>query len=119
MARATRKRGDWRSKLYRKTYTMEAWDWKENPRPYISALCRTFGIRPRFASLDPEFPERLLGALARKHRIHLYDVPSLEGSDTYGFVLSKEKLSGREIQQIEADYWGEDFDEVYDPSVSR
>jgi len=42
-------------------------------------------------------------------------VPGLEGSDAYGFIVSKEKLTAREIQQIEADYWGEDFDEVYDP----
>jgi hypothetical protein len=33
-----------------------------------------------------------------------YDVPSLEGSDVYGFILSQEKLTAREIQQIEADY---------------
>ena len=54
-----------------------------------------------------------LKALARKHRLYLYDVPSLEGSDAYGFILSREKLSEREIQQIEADYWGENFDDVY------
>jgi len=119
MAQAKRKRSDWRSRLYKKTYTMEAWDWKEPPRGRISLLCRPFGIRPRFASLDPESPERLLKALASKHRLHLYDVPSLEGSDVYGFILSKEKLNAREIQQIEADYWGEEFDEVYDPARSR
>ena len=119
MARATSKRDDWRSRLYRKTYTMEAWDWKEPPRGRISLLCHAFGIRPRFAALDPKSPELLLKALAREHRLHLYDVPSLEGSDTYGFILSKEKLSAREMQQIEADYWGEDFDEVYAPTDSR
>jgi hypothetical protein len=79
-------------------------------------LCRPFKIRPRLVGLDPEYPERLLKPLARKHGLHLYDVPSLEGSDVYGFILSREKLSRREIQQIEADYWGEDVDDVYPPS---
>jgi hypothetical protein len=61
----------------------------------------------------PEFPWRLLEAIARKHGLHVYGVPGLEGSDVYGFILSRETLTRREIQQIEADYWGEDFDEVY------
>src|SRR5262249_23757290 len=43
-------------------------------------------------------------ASSRPYR-HLYDVPSLEGSDVYGFILSREALTKREIQQIEADYW--------------
>jgi hypothetical protein len=61
---------------------------------------------------------RLIRAITRKHSLHVYDVPGLEGSDAYGSIVSKEKLSAREIQQIEADYWGEDFDEVYDPTKS-
>src|SRR5437870_1242839 len=119
MSRTSSKRVPWRSKLYAQTYTMQAWDWKEDARRYVRALCRPFGIRPRLTDLDPEYPEKLLELLARKHRVQLYDVPSLEGSDTYGFILSQEKLTAREIQQIEADYWGEDFDKVYDSSWSR
>jgi hypothetical protein len=119
MARATQGQGQWRSRLYKKSYTMEAWDWKEDPRSYIRALCRPFGIRPRLADLVAEYPERLLGAIARKRRLHLYDVPGLEGSDVYGFILSKEKLTAREVQQIEADYWSEDFAEVYGGFVNR
>lgn len=38
---------------------------------------------------------------------------SLVGCDVYGFILSGEALSKREIQQIEADHWGEDFGDVY------
>jgi hypothetical protein len=108
---------DWRSKLYRKTFVMEAWDWNENAWPRIKALCRPFSVRPRLSELDPESPETLLRALALAHRLHLYDAPTLEGSDVYGFILSKEKLSAREIQQIEADCSGQQFDEVYDPSA--
>ena len=118
-SRTSSKRAAWRTKLYAKTYTMEAWDWKEDPRRYVRALCRPFGIRPRLTDLDPGYPEKLLELIASKHRLHLFDVPSLEGSDVYGFILSQEKLTAREIQQIEADYWGEDFDEVYDSSRSR
>ena len=104
---------DWRKRLYEKKFEMLAWDWKEDPRPNIRALCRPFKLRPSLKELDPERPERLLEKIARRHGLHLYDVPSLEGSDVYGFILSREVLSRREIQQIEADYWGEDFDEVY------
>jgi hypothetical protein len=43
----------------------------------------------------------------------VYDLPSIEGSDVYGFAVCNETLSPREVQQIEADFWGEDFDEVY------
>src|SRR5262245_62610792 len=84
---------------------MVAWDRKDDPRPHIRALFRTFRLRPSLKELDPASPENLLGTIATRHRLHLYDVPSLEGSDVYGFVLSREVLAKREIQQIEADYW--------------
>lgn len=93
---------------------MAAWDWKDDPKPHIRALCRPFGIKPSLKALEPERPEVLLEAAAAKHGLHLYDAPSLEGSDVYGFILSREPLAPREIQQVEADYWGEDFDEVYE-----
>jgi len=50
MSRTSSKRAPWRSKLYAKTYTMQAWDWKEDPRRYVRALCRPFGIRPRLTA---------------------------------------------------------------------
>ena len=31
-------------------------------------------------------PQRLLGSIAKRHGLHLYDVPSLEGSDVHGFI---------------------------------
>ena len=102
-----------RATLRRKTYVMHTWDHRADPGPQIAHLFGPFGIDPPLGTLDADFPERLLKALARKHRLYLYDVPSLEGSDAYGFILSREKLNAREIQQIEADYWGEPFDEVY------
>jgi hypothetical protein len=94
---------------------MVAWDWKEDPKPHIRNLCRFFRLRPSLRHLEPEYPERLLQTIASTHNLHVYDVPSLEGSDVYGFILSREPLSRREIQQVEADFWGEDFDEVYEP----
>ena len=117
MSRRSGKRAPSRSKLYAKTYTMQAWDWKEDPRRYVRALCRPFGIRPRLTDLDPAYPEKLLKLIARKHQFQLYDAPSLEGRDTYGFILSQEKLTAPEIQQIAADHWSEDFDKVYDSSL--
>ena len=101
------------TRLYKKTFDMAAWDWKEDPRPHIRALFRAFRLRPSLKPLDPAYPERLLGTISSRHGLHLYDVPSLEDSDVYGFILSRETLTKREIQQIEADYWGEEFDEVY------
>jgi hypothetical protein len=104
---------DWRTALYGKTFKMQAWDWKEDPAPNIRALCRPLRVRLQLKQLNLKDPERVMKAVAREHRLHLYDVPSLEGSGVYGFILCREALSRREIQQIEADYWGEDFEEVY------
>jgi len=109
----------WREVLHTKTYVMVAWDHRNDPRPQIVALCKPFGIDPPLDRLDPEFPERLLQALAHKHQLYLYDVPSLEGSDAYGFVLSREPLDERELQQIEAWHWQEPFGEVYRSDLSR
>src|SRR4051812_4729379 len=114
-SRRTRSRVDWRATLYKKKYEMAAWDWKDDPKPHIRDLCRPFDLRPSLKQLDPEYPEKLLGSIAVKRGLCVYDVPSLDGSDVYGFILSRESLTRREIQQIEADFWGEDFDEVYDP----
>src|SRR5262245_8843573 len=113
MSKAKRAKDDWRAKLARKKYEIYTWDWKENAKPYITALCKPFGIRPTFTNFDPYSPDQLLLRIARKHRLHLYQVPGLEGSDAYGFVLSKQTLDTRELQQIEADNFGEEFDEVY------
>lgn len=111
-------RARWRRILYRKTFTTEAWDWKENPRPYVRALCRHFGVPRSLKGLDPKVPEAFLRKIAKAHHLRLYDMVTLEGSDVYGFILSREALAKREIQQIEADYYGENFDEVYDPTIS-
>jgi hypothetical protein len=108
-----RRRRVWRKKLYKKTFSVQAWDWKADPRWFLSEMCETFALSPSFTKLDPERPERWLATLARKHRLRVYDLPSIEGSDIYGFILAKERLNRREIQQIEADYWGETFDTVY------
>jgi hypothetical protein len=94
-------------------YTIEAWNWKEDPRPYLRAMCPTFELESSVGRLDPKRPDRWLRAFARKHRLRVYDPPSVEGLDIDGYILAKEPLSRREIQQIEADYWGEDFDSVY------
>lgn len=106
---------NWRESLYKKQYTMIAWDWKDDPKPHIRTLCRPFGVRPSLKELDPEYPERLLAVIAEEQGLHVYDAPSLDGSDVYGFILSRERLAKREIQQVEADYWGEDFRDVYEP----
>lgn len=110
-------RAKWRKVLYKKTYVTEAWDWKENPRYFIRSLFGRFGLRPSLKGLNPESPEAFIHALAREHHLREYDLPSVAGSDVYGFILSREPLAKREIQQIDADYWGEDFDEVYDPTI--
>lgn len=107
---------DWRERLSRKRYEMAAWDWKDDPRPHIRALCRPFGVRPFLKELDRKYPEKLLAVIACEHGLHVYDAPSLDGSDVFGFILSRERLTRREIQQVEADYWGEDFDDVYEPA---
>ena len=72
---------------------MRTWDHRADLGPQIVHLFGPFGIDPRLGTLDADFPERLLKALARKHRLYLYDVPSLEGSDAYGFILSRERSS--------------------------
>lgn len=113
-ATGRRKAVDWRKRLWdKKKWEILAWDWKENPRPYIRALCKSFDVRPALKELDPSRPEILLGAIAKREGLRLYEVPSLEGSDVYGFILSRDTLTKREMQQIEAWYWGEEFDEVY------
>ena len=112
-------RAKWRKVLYKKTYVTEAWDWKENSRPFIRSLLGRFELRPSLKGLNPELPEAFIRARARKHHLRAYDLPSVDGSDVYGFILSREPLTKREIQQIDADYWGEDFDEIYDPTISH
>jgi hypothetical protein len=102
-----------RARLWRKHWEALAWDWKEDPRRYVRAFCRSFEIRPDVTALDSVYPERLLGTIAQKHRLHLYDMHTLEDADAYGFILAGSPLTHREIQQIEAWYWGEAFDEVY------
>ena len=101
----------WQARLRRKTYEMAAWDWKESPKPYIKSLLQPFGIRPTFSGFDPEKQTLYIATLAVEHGLHLYEAPSLVGSDTFGFVLSKQTLDTRDLQQIEADYWGEESDE--------
>ena len=108
-----RRRRVWRKKLYKKTFSVQAWDWKADPRPFLSTMCATFGLRPRFTKLEPERPDRWLAAFALEHTLRVYDLPSIDGSDIYGFILAKQRLNRREIQQIEADHWGETFDTVY------
>jgi hypothetical protein len=102
----------WQASLLRKTYAMAVWDWKEGPKPYIRSLFKPFGIRPAFTGFDTEKQTLYIAALAVERRLHLYEVPSLVGSDTFGFVLSRQTLDTRDLQQIEADYWGEDSHEV-------
>src|SRR2546426_10331841 len=97
-----------------KPSVMVGGDHKNDPSPRIVALGEPFGIAPPLDRLDAEFPERLLRAIADEYALYLYDVPSLEGSDAYGFVLSREPLDERELQQIEAWHWQEPFDGVYD-----
>jgi len=109
----------WREVLHTKTYVMVAWDHRNDPRPQIVALRKPFGIDPPLDRLDPEFPERLLQALAREHRLYLYDPETIKGSDVFGFIISREKLDAREIQQIESWHWGEGFHEVYSSYGSR
>lgn len=108
-------RAKWRKVLYKKTYVTEAWDWKENPRPFVRSLFGRFELRPSLKGLNPESPETFIRPLARKHGLRAYGLPSVDGSDVFGIILSREPLAKRAIQQIDADYWGEDFDEVYDP----
>jgi serine/threonine-protein kinase len=98
----------WQARLRRKTYEMAAWDWKEPPKPYIKSLFRPFGIRPTFSGFDPEKQTLYIATLAVEHGLHLYEVPSLVGSDTFGFVLSKQMLDTRDLQRIETDYWGDE-----------
>ena len=33
--------------------------------------------------------------------LHMYDMPSLDGSDTYGFIISSKKLTQKEIKEAE------------------
>lgn len=102
-ASTAKTRASWRKARYRKTFITEAWDWKENPRPYIRSLCGKYGVRPSMKTLDPNVPEVFLRKVAKAHRLRLHDMPTLEGSDVYGFIPSREALSKREIQQVEAD----------------
>lgn len=88
---------------------------KDDPKPHIRDLCRPFGLRPSLKRLDPEYSEKLPGSTAGERSLRISDVPSLDGSDVYGLLLSRESRTRREIQEIEADFWGEDFDEVYNP----
>src|SRR3989442_15484034 len=93
---------------------MVGWEHKNDPAPNTAPLSTPFGVDPPLDTLDREFPERLLRAIADEYALYLYDVPSLEGSDAHGFVLSREPLDERELQQIEAWHWQEPFDGVYD-----
>lgn len=111
---ADQSNSSWRVALQRKTCVTEAWDWKKEPARYVQALFLPFGVRPDVSAVNAEFPERFIAPLAKQHGLHLYDPPTVEGSDAYGFILSNAELDEREIQQIEADYWGQQFDDVYD-----
>src|SRR5437867_13322623 len=103
----------WREVLHTKTYVMVAWAHRNDPRPQIVALRKPFGIDPPLDRLDPEFPELLLQALAREHRLYLYDPETITGSDVFGFIISRQKLDARVIQQIESWHWGAGLHEVY------
>ena len=67
------------------------------PDPRSSRSVSRSASTRRSTRLDREFPERLLRAIADEYALYLYDVPSLEGSDAYGFVLSREPLDEREL----------------------
>ena len=89
------------------------------PDPRSSRSVSRSASTRRSTRLDREFPERLLRAIADEHGLHVYVAATLEGSDAYGFVLSREPLDERELQQIEAWHWQEPFGEVYRSDLSR
>jgi hypothetical protein len=69
----------------------------------LDARSRVITIpRSELHQLRPKAPGRLLPALARKHRLHMCEAPSIVGSDTHGFIVSKQPLDTRDLLDLAA-----------------
>lgn len=60
-------------KSTKRIVNLVCWDWKESPE--LVSMLKPFGI-------------------------HVYEDPSCEGSDTYGYILSNEPLTKEELKKI-------------------
>jgi hypothetical protein len=69
------------SEINGKTYTHITWDWRS--RPEYENLCE---------ALEP-------------FGIIVIVSPMEDGSDQYGYLFSREKLSDEELQTIDNEYW--------------
>lgn len=54
--------------------------------------------------LGESFKEALI-----KFGVYVYDDPMQEGSDQYGYILSKRKLTEREVQQVSEEFENDIF----------
>lgn len=61
------------------------WDWKERPYYDIKNILKKFGI-------------------------NMYELPSLEGSDMYGFLFTNKKMNKKEIEEFDCKEFGDDED---------
>lgn len=57
-------------------YEIGIWDWKEDPYDDLSQILRKLGV-------------------------HMYSMPSMKGTDTFGFIFTKEKLTQKQIRRID------------------
>ncbi len=57
-------------------YELGAWDWKEDPYDDLPKILRRLGV-------------------------HMYSLPSFKGTDMYGFIFTKEKLTQKQVKEID------------------
>lgn len=63
-------------------HKVQSWDFKESPFDDLEEILEEFGI-------------------------HMYELPSTEGSDTYGFIFSDKLLTDEDIEAIDEEFIGD------------
>lgn len=64
------------SKVKKVEYELGIWDWKEDPYDDLSKILRRLDV-------------------------HMYSMPSFNGTDMYGFIFTKEKLTQKQVRQLD------------------
>lgn len=104
------KRRAWRDKLYEKDWAVEIWHRKDDPRARVRWLLERLEVPARLVNFDVKHPERALERIAKRYDLHLYDIVRRKPPSVYGFILSKEELSAREVRHIEWEVFVEPFE---------
>lgn len=68
-------------------------DWKEDPGSVTGEIIEAVNVLLKRRNADFE--------------INIYDDPVIEGSDSYGYILSTDPLTKRTVKKLSKEGWGE------------